>query len=111
MTAPPTADQTRNLAHRAQRGQLTPAEAAHLIAGVERLIAERDAAIQPPDGALCGLPHHRYPGSVCGEPAGHDRPPLPHRPTPHAAVLVIGGRECGSVAWDADTTTPRETAR
>lgn len=66
---------------------------------------------QPPDGALCGMPHHRYPASVCGKPAGHDRPPLPHRPTPHAAVLVIGGRECGSVAWGPDDNPPKETAR
>jgi hypothetical protein len=42
---PPNADQTRTLAARAQRhGTLTPAEAARLIAGVERLIADRDRA-------------------------------------------------------------------
>lgn len=43
LDTPPDAKQTSNLAHRTQRGPLTPAEAARLIAGVERLIAERDA--------------------------------------------------------------------
>jgi len=48
----------------------------------------------PPDPALCGLPHGDYPQSLCREPAGHGGP--------HAARLVIGGEECGAVAWGPD---------
>lgn len=43
-------------------------------------------------GRLCGLPHYDYPESTCTQPAGHTGP--------HAAPLIIDGRECGAVAWD-----------
>lgn len=49
---------------------------------------------------LCGLPHYDHPESTCAEPTGHTGP--------HAAVLVIDGRECGAVAWGPDTTTAPE---
>jgi hypothetical protein len=41
---------------------------------------------------LCGLPHYDYPESTCTDTAGHTGP--------HAAPLIINGRECGAVAWD-----------
>lgn len=61
------------------------------------------------DQSVRGLPHRTYPESTCAEPAGHDAPP---RPTPHAAPLVIDGRECGAVAWGPDQpdSTPETTA-
>ena len=49
--------------------------------------------------AVCGLPHHDYPESVCAEPAGHYR----RDRDSHAAPLVIGGRQCGVVVWDEPT--------
>jgi hypothetical protein len=49
-----------------------------------------------PDQPKCGLPHYDHPESTCAEPADHTGP--------HAAVLVIDGRECGAVAWGPDTT-------
>lgn len=44
----------------------------------------------------CGTPHYDYSESLCTEPAGHyirDR-------DPHAAPLIIDGRERGGLAWD-----------
>ena len=44
----------------------------------------------------CGTPHYDYSESLCTEPAGHyirDR-------DPHAAPLIIDGRQCGGLAWD-----------
>ncbi|MFE1205672.1 hypothetical protein ACFW5V_28710 [Streptomyces sp. NPDC058762] len=40
----------------------------------------------------CALPHYDYPESTCTETAGHTGP--------HAAPLIINGRERGAVAWD-----------
>ena len=45
--------------------------------------------------AVCGHPHYDYPDSTCTEPAGHYQ----RNVDPHAAPLVIDGRECGAVAW------------
>ena len=45
---------------------------------------------------LCGVPHYTYPESTCTEPAGHYRRIY----DPHAAPLIINGREVGAVAWD-----------
>jgi hypothetical protein len=54
-------------------------------------------------GRLCGLPHYDYPESTCTQPAGHTGP--------HAAPLIINGRECGAVAWDEpDSDKPRSSA-
>lgn len=55
---------------------------------------------------LCGLPHYDYPESTCTQPAGHYR----RDRDPHAAPLIIDGRECGAVAWDEpDTEKPRSS--
>jgi hypothetical protein len=43
---------------------------------------------------LCGLPHYDHPQSTCTQPAAHTGP--------HAAPLIINGRQCGAVAWDHD---------
>lgn len=51
---------------------------------------------------LCGQPHYRYTESRCTEPAGHyvrDR-------DPHAAPLIIDGRERGGIAWDEPEEQP-----
>jgi hypothetical protein len=54
-------------------------------------------------GRLCGLPHYDYPESTCTDTAGHTGP--------HAAPLIINGRECGAVAWDEPgSDNPRSNA-
>ena len=55
---------------------------------------------------LCGLPHYGHPESTCIEPAGHyvrDR-------DPHAAPLIIDGREVGAVAWNEPAHPPTGVA-
>lgn len=47
-------------------------------------------------GPTCGTPHYSYPESLCTEPAGH----YVRERDPHAAPLIIDGRECGGLAWD-----------
>lgn len=64
-------------------------------------VGVKSSLVESADPALCGLPHYDYPESLCAEPAGHDEP---ERPSPHAAVLVIGGKECGAVAWGPEVT-------
>jgi len=44
----------------------------------------------------CGTPHHRYPDTLCTEPAGHYQPDR----DPHAGPLIIDGRQAGAAAWD-----------
>ena len=51
---------------------------------------------------LCGAPHHRYPDTLCTEPAGHYQPDR----DPHAGPLIINGREAGAAAWDEPKETP-----
>lgn len=69
-----------------------------------RLRQEMDAPMpEPTPDEHCGLPHHTYTGSRCKEPAGRDGP--------HAAVLVVDGREInGAVAWDPEPAQHRITA-
>lgn len=55
-----------------------------------------------PDTPPCGLPHHTWPETVCTEPAGHYQPDT----DPHAAPLIIDGRNCGGCAWDEPAPTP-----
>lgn len=50
----------------------------------------------------CGASHHRFPETLCIEPAGHYRPDR----DPHAGPLIIDGRERGGAAWDE----PKEAA-
>lgn len=42
----------------------------------------------------CGTPHPDYPDTVCAEPPQHRGA--------HAGPLVIGGEQCGAVAWGPD---------
>ena len=49
----------------------------------------------------CGASHHRFPETLCIEPAGHYRPDR----DPHAGPLIIDGRERGGAAWDEPKDT------
>lgn len=64
--------------------------------------AMKRAAVTAPASDRCGLPHYTYPESLCTEPSGHYRPIS----DPHAALLIIDGRECGAVAWDEPKEQP-----
>ncbi|MEU5596859.1 hypothetical protein [Streptomyces sp. NPDC020298] len=50
----------------------------------------------------CGARHHRYPETVCTEPASHYRRDVDS----HAGTLILDGRQAGAAVWDEPAPLP-----